>query len=215
VSLLYTASNGCGAVQTDACGGEGRMVRTRVRENQALNIVVDGLGAGDEGDFELYLQFSYELAGGETCASAPSLNALARRGRIVGDNSNAVHQTDPRDYDNCTGQPGPGMDLVYAVTLQPGETLTADYGYTAFVDNRELRGFLLGRGPSFYVLDGCAETGALEVRCVDGSDNPDVTFEERVVVRNDGALAHTYYLVLDETSANSGGAAFDLSWVIQ
>ena len=170
--------------------------------------------------------------GGETCQNAPTLESVSQA--IAMPTGNFTHRLqtgfgtsdDYNPLDSSGKQPGCslvydafGKDVVFKVTLQPGETL-----HTRFAVPYEVSG-------GIYFLDGCSATPswpdvdqsgmcgrneyASHGYCAYTTCDPiDWSFEWPMILDGMPTQPKDFYLVIDEVGANTG-AEFILSWWLQ
>jgi hypothetical protein len=195
--LLHVRA-GCDGAEL-GCSDTPERVELTVQTGDVITAVVDAWGSS-AGRYDLTARYAIpapELLGGETCAEATLLPTAS--GRISGTLDGAVNDHDPSDLGGCTGFSATGPDVVYAVDVPSGETLTASL-LTTVADG------------ALYVLADCSG-GANS--CVDGSDRAGTAVEEDVTWTNNTGSAQRYYLVVDEFVFSSGSAdagAYELEW---
>ncbi|HEY8428169.1 MAG TPA: hypothetical protein VIL20_07335, partial [Sandaracinaceae bacterium] len=150
--------------------------------------VVLGVGPYEPGVGGTYdISFTYEpLPMGEICANAIPVTAS---GTFTGTTVGAGNRYDLSATGSCTGDGTPGPDIVYAVTLAAGQTLTATLTPDASFD------------PALYVVTDCSMA---EATCQDGSDIPLDGVDETVSYT--ATSAQTVYLIVDSWDLSVAGA---------
>jgi hypothetical protein len=126
-------------------------------------------------------------SGGDSCADAP---ALAASGSVLG----VLGGVDDVDDVGC-GADDDGLDRMWSVTLNPGQTLNAT---VEMASGDEV----------LHVIDGCAAP----ITCIQAGDNF-AEGAESVTVTNTGGAQVTFFLVVDEFN-NASNDAFLLDWSI-
>lgn len=193
--------SGCGATTDIVCddntGGGNRQVSFDVVAGTDYYILIDGHTETQTGFFDLTLFYITQLQGSETCAGAPLLPG--RSGILEGDLTGADGDYDAEELGDCTNFNTLGGDIVYAVTLEPGETLYA--GYTAEESLND---------EAIMLLDACPPVAT---SCVDGED---AGAPEELNYTHTGLTPKTFYIVIDEygSFATSSGGVFTLTWEI-
>lgn len=181
-----------------ACTSYAERLSLDVQAGETFVIVVDSYSTA-RGPYELSVRYDIPppfLAGGDSCTDAPLLTGDT--GTIQGDLDEATNAHDAKLLGDCTGFTAAGPDQVYAVTLEPGQTLRVWYE----TDNTST-------DASLYLLNACPTTAS---SCVEGSDG---SGEEQITYTHSGATAATYYIVADEYGASEFTAGtFVLSWTI-
>jgi len=92
----------------------------------------------------------------------------------------------PNGSASCTGYNAPGQEVLYSITLGPGESVTVAYQPASGADG------------SLYALTDCNDTAA--TTCVAGSDEIGDGVSESILVHNPAFSMQTFYLVLDNFS---------------
>jgi len=106
-----------------------------------------------------------------------------------GDLTEANGDYDTAGSDGCTGYSAAGNDVVYVVTLQPGDQL--DVSYTNAADG------------NVYLITDCDDSPN---SCLVGADDTLSGDAEVITYANDTAEALTAYLICDAYGAGNGGA---------
>ena len=131
-----------------------------------------------------------EIAPADTCGASVPVGP----GAWWGDLSGAPAALDP-GIAGCTGYAATGPEGRLAVTLAPGEALTATFD-------------LLDADGALYVVEACADADT----CAVGSDRGGAGATEALTYANTGATVETLYLILD--SWDAGGDLFLLDVAI-
>jgi hypothetical protein len=137
---------------------------------------------------------------GDACSNAVPLRGDdARTGQRFIDAATFSNDHDAIALGNCTGFRSPGKDVVFAVELQPGETLAAS---------------ILGRNDTdlaIYLLDRCPAPGDLDV-CVVGDDEAGRGGSDDITFTHTGVAPATFFLVADSFFGEDWTG--DLGWSI-
>ena len=133
--------------------------------------------------FEVEWTFQSGIVGGETGALAPDVTSS---GVLVGDTTSASDDYD--DPSGCTGYTAEGPDLVYAIDLAAGQTLSADLVYEP-------------GGPDA-VLYVSTSAFFADSWCLEGSDDDE---DETESLTYTASTTATHYVVVDGYKSGVGG----------
>lgn len=193
---LY-AIDTCGGADL-ACGRNPDSISLPVVEGQEVLLVVDGFNTAAAGSFTLQASLSTVFRA-DSCEEAAPL--VGNSGTITGEITDQVDTYSSDDFDGCTGFSSAGKDVVYSLSLDPGQT--AEVFYDADDEDND---------ESLYVLDTCPPVAD---SCIDGSDIGG-SAGETVFFTNDTGERKTYFIVLDEFAfGESTGGAYALTWTIE
>lgn len=164
----------------------------------AYLVAVAGYDDDDEGAFRLAATFTPApptFQGSDTCADAPLLNDNGQSGRVSGTLAGMTN-----DYSGSTfgGFGGSGVDVVYRVTLAPGEVFNALY--------QEASPDATFDELAWLVTD-CNASGYL--RRDDSS-----SLNERTQYTNDTGMAQTLYYILDQYSSSARQVPYVVDYTI-
>lgn len=135
-------------------------------------------------DLEIGIDFAQRQFGDSCTSTLPLREDSARTGTRVVDAIAFSDDHDASELGDCTGFRSEGKDVVFAVELQPGETLTAS---------------LLGRDDTdvaIYLLDRCPTPEDTNV-CVVGDDEAGRGGVDDITFTHTGAAPTSFFLVLD------------------
>jgi len=155
------------------------------------------IGNATDEDLDVNLTFK-QAQDGDTCQNPFNLVAEGERSGVVsGDSSSYNNDVDASFVGDCTNERAPGRDVIYAVHLEPGETLN-------------LTGEINGEAEdiSLYLLRDCVLD---EDSCVVGIDSAGGLVAESIEFEN-GAVAHDYFVVVD--SFYGSAYLWNLEWSI-
>jgi len=123
----------------------------------------------------------------DTCEGAIALTAGDFS--FTGDATEANNTYDTAGSEGCTGYSAAGNDVVYSVTLYPGDELVATYNTTA--------------DGSLYLISDCDDSAG---SCLVGADDTLSGGDEVVTFANETDAAMDLYLILDCYGTGNGGA---------
>lgn len=176
--------NNCADIQgscvagSDQVGTGAERIAPVFQQAGTAYVIVDGAaGAAGTG------QVSARVRRGDTCADAYVVpgNGGTFRGTTTGYGAN---YGTTQSGGSCTGFSQTGADVVYAITLQPGQRLDASVSTTW--------------DAALYLISNCAQSATT---CLAGQDNGN---PESIQYTNAGATPATYYLVVDAWQPSSG-----------
>jgi hypothetical protein len=150
-------------------------------------------------DLDVTVDFAQRQFGDSCTSTLPLREDTARSGARFLDASAFNNDHDAIALGNCTGFRSPGKDVVFAVELQPGETLAAS---------------ILGRNDTdlaIYLLDRCPTPGDLDV-CVVGDDEAGRGGADDITFTHTGVTPATFFLVADSFFGEDWTG--DLGWSI-
>jgi len=158
-------------------------------------------GGPDLADLDVTVDFAQRQVGDSCTNTLPLVEGGARNGALFVDATAFNDDHNAIELGDCTGFRSPGKDVVFAVELQPGETLNAS---------------ILGRNDTdvnVYLLDRCPAPDDLDLDvCVVGDDEAGRGGADDITFTHSGAAAATYFLVLDSFFGEDWTG--DLGWSI-
>ena len=144
-----------------------------------IGVIMDAGGLWDSGWFDV----TTGPVGGDTCAQAPVLDAS-----VVLGGSTLYALNDYSDPSACTSYAAIGPDVVYALDLSAGQTVTADLEYAA------------GGGDA--VLYISTDPGQPDTNCLAGAD---LNVDETETLTFTASTTGIHYLVVDAYDIWNGG----------
>ncbi len=158
------------------------------------------LPPGDIVDAELDVTFRQRQVGDSCQTPFPLVIAAERSGSRSVDNTPFNNDHDAEQLGDCTGFSAPGLDVVYAVTLGAGETLSAD---VIGVGNTDV---------AVYLLDHCPVDPNDATACVVGADQGNRGQRDVITFTNVTAADQDLFLVVDSFFGES--FRWNLAWSI-
>lgn len=158
------------------------------------------LPPGDVVEAELDVTFRQRQVGDSCQTPFPLATGAERSGTLTVDNTPFNNDHNAGQLGDCTGFGTPGLDVVYAVTLGAGETISAD---VIGVGNTDV---------AVYLLDHCPVDPNDATACVVGADQGNRGQRDVITFTNVTAADQDLFLVVD--SFFGEGFSWNLDWSI-